>query len=49
MFDITNVTTLNAYGDETLITFSNLIFKKMDASLFNFKIPPNADILKLDE
>jgi outer membrane lipoprotein carrier protein len=49
MFDITNVTTLNAYGDETLITFSNLEFKNMDASLFNFKIPPNADVLKLDE
>jgi outer membrane lipoprotein carrier protein len=47
--DIVNVTTLNAYGDETQIKFSNLIFKELDASLFHFKIPPNTDVLKLDE
>ena len=48
-FDIKSVLTLNDYGDETRIEFSDLIFEKMEPSLFNFKIPPMADILKLDE
>ncbi|MBC2713727.1 MAG: outer membrane lipoprotein carrier protein LolA [Desulfobacteraceae bacterium] len=48
-FDIKSVLTLNDYGDETRIEFSDLIFEDLDASLFNFRIPPGADILKLDE
>jgi len=47
--DIKSVLTLNDYGDETRIEFSDLIFDNLDASLFNFRIPPGADILKLDE
>ena len=47
--DIKSVLTLNDYGDETRIEFSDLIFDTLDASLFNFRIPPGADILKLDE
>jgi len=47
--DIKSVLTLNDYGDETRIEFSDLIFGDLDASLFNFKIPFGADILKLDE
>jgi outer membrane lipoprotein carrier protein len=48
-FDIKSVLTLNDYGDETRIDFSDAIFEDLDASLFNFRIPPGADILKLDE
>ncbi|MCD6586499.1 MAG: outer membrane lipoprotein carrier protein LolA [Desulfobacteraceae bacterium] len=48
-FDIKSVLTLNDYGDETRIEFSDLIFDNLDVSLFNFRIPPGADILKLDE
>jgi outer membrane lipoprotein carrier protein len=48
-FDIKSVLTLNDYGDETRIEFSDSIFEDLDASLFNFRIPPGADILKLDE
>ena len=47
--DIKSVRTLNDYGDETRIEFNDLKFGETDASLFNFKIPPGADILKLDE
>ncbi len=48
-FDIKSVLTLNDYGDETRIEFSDSKFEDLDASLFNFIIPPGADILKLDE
>ncbi len=48
-FDIKSVLTLNDFGDETRIEFSDLIFDDLDESLFNFRIPPGADILKLDE
>ncbi len=48
-FDIKSVLTLNDYGDETRIEFSDSVFDELDASLFNFRIPPGADILKLDE
>ena len=48
-FDIKSVLTLNDYGDETRIEFSDLKFEDLDASLFNFRMPPGADILKLDE
>jgi len=47
--DIQSVKTLNDYGDETRIEFKNLKFGETDVSLFNFKIPPGADILRLDE
>ncbi len=47
--DIVSVTTLNAYGDKTTIRFTNLNFEKdMDASLFNFKIPEDADVVRLE-
>jgi outer membrane lipoprotein carrier protein len=47
--DIRSVETLNDYGDETRIEFRNLTFGETDASLFNFKIPPGADVLELRE
>ncbi len=48
-FDIQSVRTLNDYGDETHIEFSDLNFGDLDASLFLFKIPPGVDILRMDE
>ena len=48
-FEIKSVVTLNEYGDETRIEFSNLVFEPLDASLFNFQIPAGAEVLKMDE
>lgn len=48
-FDIQSVRTLNDYGDETHIEFSDLKFGNLDAALFHFKMPPGVDILSLDE
>ncbi|PIP39370.1 MAG: lipoprotein carrier protein LolA [Desulfobacterales bacterium CG23_combo_of_CG06-09_8_20_14_all_51_8] len=48
-FDIKSVRTLNDYNDETRIEFSDLKFEATDPDLFHFRIPPGADILKLDE
>jgi len=49
-FDIKSVQTLNAYNDETRIEFSDLIFDPdMKASLFKFRIPDGADVVRLDE
>jgi outer membrane lipoprotein carrier protein len=48
-FEIKSVVTLNEYGDETRIEFSNLVFEPLDASLFNFQVPAGAEVLKMDE
>jgi len=49
-FDIQSVDSINAYGDETRITFSDLTFEpNMDPALFHFKPPAGADIVKLDQ
>lgn len=48
-FDIESVRTLTDYGDETRIEFSDLKFEATDPDLFHFRIPPGADILKLEE
>jgi outer membrane lipoprotein carrier protein len=49
-FDIIKITTINSYGDETVIELSNVRFKQeIDDSLFNFKIPDNTEILQLNE
>ena len=48
-YEIKSVVTLNEYGDETRIEFSDLVFEPMDASLFNFQIPSGAEVLKMDE
>ena len=46
---ITQVYTYNAYEDVTRIEFSNLEFNDtMEPSLFEFKMPPNVDILELE-
>jgi outer membrane lipoprotein carrier protein len=48
-FEIKRVVTLNEYGDETRIDFSDLVFEPLDASLFNFQVPAGAEVLKMDE
>lgn len=49
-FDIIEILTYNAYGDETRITLSNFNFgEDLDDSRFTFRIPENTDILYLEE
>jgi outer membrane lipoprotein carrier protein len=48
-FDIDSVISINAYGDETRIMFSNLSFEPgMDPSLFHFQPPKGADVVELE-
>jgi len=47
-FDVVELITYNTFGDETRIRFSGLRFNLgLDPSLFEFKIPENADVLQL--
>ena len=49
-FTVFQIVTYNSYDDKTLIILSNLQFKqKMEDSLFSFKMPEGADILKIDQ
>lgn len=49
-FEIDSVVSINAYGDKTRITFSDLTFEpNSNASLFHFQPPAGADIVKLDQ
>jgi len=48
-FEVTAVETVNAYGDDTRLEFSDREFcKKVDDSLFTFDIPIDADVITLD-
>ncbi len=48
-FEIDSVVSVNAYGDESRIIFSNLAFEPgMDASLFHFQPPKGADVVELE-
>jgi outer membrane lipoprotein carrier protein len=49
-FDIVQSVTCNAFGDKTIIRFEGFRFNQgLDASLFRFKIPKDADVLQLEE
>jgi len=49
-FDVVQIVTYNAYGDETRIELSHIAFlKNPDDSMFSFMIPEGTDVLKLDE
>jgi outer membrane lipoprotein carrier protein len=49
-FIITDVVTVNAYGDETWIKLKDYRFNQdFDNEVFSFDIPPGTDVLKLDE
>jgi outer membrane lipoprotein carrier protein len=46
--EIAQVTTQNTYGDTTMFQFTNIQFKKMNASIFEFKIPEVSSIIEMD-
>ncbi|MBI9084681.1 MAG: outer membrane lipoprotein carrier protein LolA [Desulfobacterales bacterium] len=49
-FDVEQILTVNAYGDETRITLSDIAFENtMADSDFVFAIPEDAEILQLDQ
>ncbi len=49
-YDVSRVTTVNAYEDETIIELSGYEFdKKPDDSLFEFEIPKGVDVLRISE
>jgi outer membrane lipoprotein carrier protein len=49
-FDVVEVVTRNEYEDETRILLSDIQHRKdLEDSLFRFKIPEGADVVKLDE
>ena len=49
-FDIRQITTVNTYGDRTIIAFHDIRFVAgLDDGLFSFTIPKGADVVQLDE
>lgn len=49
-FDVRRVITTNAYGDETRIDLKNVDLKaSLPAELFEFTIPPGADVIQMNE
>jgi len=49
-FDIGDVVTRNASGDETRLTFDHFHFEpEMDPARFKFKIPPGTDVLEMQQ
>jgi len=46
--EIKEVTTKNIYGDTTVFEFTNIQFKKIDPSMFEFKIPQGSSIIEMD-
>jgi outer membrane lipoprotein carrier protein len=49
-FDVAQIVTYNAYGDQTEINLSDFQFGlKLDKTIFNFTVPKGVDVLKLDE
>lgn len=49
-YDITEIVSLNAYGDETRIQFHDLRFNQgYENSFFKFDIPAGTDVLRLDQ
>ncbi len=49
-FNITEIITVNIYGDETRIEFSEIQFKKkIDDAIFTFNIPDGVDVIEIDQ
>jgi outer membrane lipoprotein carrier protein len=46
--EIQQVITSNPYGDTTTFEFTNIQFKPIDASVFDFKIPNVSSIIEMD-
>ena len=48
-YDIVDIVTYNAFGDETVITLSDVRFDvPLDDALFDFQIPAGADVIELE-
>ncbi|HKK90766.1 MAG TPA: outer membrane lipoprotein carrier protein LolA [Desulfobacteraceae bacterium] len=47
-YEIKTVTTKNSYGDTTELRFSNIRFTPLSSSLFEFTVPPEADLIFMD-
>ena len=48
-FTIKKVVTANAYGDTTELVFSDIQFENLDNGMFEFEIPDNVDVIRMDE
>jgi len=49
-YDVAQIVTLNAYGDETRIMFHDLHFNQgYDNNFFKFNIPEGTDVLRMDQ
>ncbi len=48
-FTIKKVVTVNAYGDTTELVFSDIRFKNLDDGIFDFEIPDNVDVIRMDQ
>ena len=49
-YQVDQVVTYNAYGDETKITLTNYQFgEEPDDKLFTFDIPDGADVVEIDQ
>ncbi|MCF8045367.1 MAG: outer membrane lipoprotein carrier protein LolA [Desulfarculaceae bacterium] len=48
-FHIKKVVTTNAYGDITELVFSDIKFKDLDSGMFEFEIPEDVDVIRMDE
>jgi len=47
-FDLSEITTVNVYGDETRIQLKNIQFNVPPESLFRFAVPEGADVLQMN-
>jgi len=45
---IVQVTTYNPYGDATTLDFWNIVFKKIDLSVFEFTTPDGVDVIEMN-
>lgn len=48
-FHIKKVVTTNAYGDITELVFSDIKFKDLDSGMFEFEIPEDVDVIRMDQ
>lgn len=46
--EIKRVVTYNPYDDTTLFEFNDIRFKEMDSDIFEFKVPDEVNIIKMD-
>ncbi len=47
-FEITKVTTVNAYGDTTVFEFHDINFRKINPEIFEFAIPSGTSVINMN-